>query len=98
MIAQALDETDEIVRKITKSRGACEQGHASVLRERRDAARDPVGAALPVNRCARLPQQAAAELRRLIAEDHAGAARGGGQAPAYAAGRPPANQSAAERA
>jgi len=67
MIAQALTESDEIVREVAEGGGAREQCHAAVFRQRRDGLLHPRDRGLPVNQRARIREQAAAELGRFIA-------------------------------
>ena len=64
MIDESLIEADEIVREITKGRGARQQGHAAVLRQRRDAARHPGGRCLTIDHGAGVSEHAGAAFGR----------------------------------
>ncbi len=97
MIGESLVEADEIVREITKRGGTRQQGHAAVLRERRDAALHPGERFLTIDHGAGVSEQAAAKLVRLIAQDDTGAALGRAQGRRNACGTCPDDQYVAMR-
>ena len=73
MIGDALVQADQIVRKIAECGRAREQRDRELAAQLRDGAPHPIERRIAVDARGRVAEEAPAELRRLVAEDDAGA-------------------------
>ncbi len=78
MLGQALRQSHHVVRIAAERRGARQQRHAAVPRQRGKRPVQPTLRRHAIDRCRRLGQQRAAQLRLLVAQDHPRPRRRGG--------------------